>query len=577
MGPTPDRRSELARSARLALALSILFSIGCRRGGPAASPAPDPNQVIATWSGGRFTRAEIEPLVQKRLSRQQASSPEARATTLKSVLERRVRMQLIYRDAIATGVHDRPEVKALLRAVEEKVFAEDWLSRHVTRDARAAEPRVDEEVRRVAAQASGHELRQFSNIFLRAPEADAEARARARARMAEIRRELADGTAFEELARKYSDSITARGGGQVQWTPREPLQEAVAEAVFSLAEGQTSEPVETELGLHLFRLDGIRRPSPPDIKAVRTDVKQRLDIEAAEAAAVAERDRTFDASGIRLDAQALSRPGPPDQVVAVMAGQTLRREELDSLRELFDTPEAHRPPQEFARWLLTNRILAERRRTEGIDAELNEKLDDARFLAIFDVRKDELMSAIPKEISPRELAEFYERYRDNTPVLRDHVIDLLFFPQKGPAAAEVYAKGESVAAALRDGKSFDRLLEEHGREPGVVVRRRLAAGDVPSLRSQSLRLGGTVGRLGVGEVSAPIYIDADVVRIQGKPVLSGKGLAFVRLVEVRPQPLEAVRDRVREALARQKQSEGLNAIFKRLDEQAGLKILVPTL
>ena len=108
-----------------------------------------------------------------------------------------------------------------------------------------------------------------------------------------------------------------------------------------------------------------------------------------------------------------------------------------------------------------------------------------------------------------------------------------------------------------------------------MVRRRLGAGDADSLISQSLRLGKTVSRLGVGEVSAPAYMEGETVTFMGKtPVLSGKGLAFVRLVEVRPQPLAAVRARVREAIRRQKKSEGITAILKRLDDEAALKILV---
>jgi len=363
----------------------------------------------------------------------------------------------------------------------------------------------------------------------------------------------------------------------VEWTPREPLQETVAETIFSMAEGQIGEPVETDMGLHLFRLDGIRQPAKPDVEAIRKEVKQKLDAEAVEAALVAERDRVFDASGIRLDARSLSRPGPGDEVVAVVSGQPLKREELEYVRDGLQASEAHRPLLELARWLIVNRLLAEKRRAEGVDAEMQKDLDDARYAAIFEERKDELMKAIPTEVSPRELAEFYDKYRDESPVLRDHVIDLLFFPQQGKDVAGVYAKGELVSAELREGKSFDRILQQHGREPGVVVRRRLSAGDVPSLRTQSLRLGGAIGRLGVGEVSPPAYLDGEVVKIGGEPVIAARGLAFVRLLEVRPQPLEAVKSRVRQALERQKEKEGVAAIFKKLDDQAALKILVPTL
>ena len=568
----------MSRSASLTLAVSVLFSVGCHRNADTSSESLDPNQVVATWSGGQFTRGEVEPRVARRAARFE-NTPEARAAALQKVLARRVRRQILYREAVAAGVPERPAVKATLRAVEDKTLAEDWLAKHVAHGVEASASQIEQEVQRLAGdagKAGAQELRRFSHVFLRAPRSDAQARSKATARMAEIQRELADGGSFEELAAKYSDSITARGGGRVEWTPRAPLHDAVAEAVFSLsAEGQVSEPVETEMGLHLFRLDGIRRPVAPDLKMVREDVKRRFDAEAVEAAIAAEKDRAFDASGARVDAVALARPGTREQVLGSVGQWTLRREEFDWLREGFSVPEANRPPVEFARALLVNHALAERRRAEPIDADLQRKLDEARFLAVADVRKKELMAAIPTDVSAKEIAEFYEQYRDKAPVLRDHVIDLLFIPQTGPEAAEVYAKGEEVSRQLRDGRSFDSVLDEQARKPGVVVRRRLSAGDAPSLRSQSPRLGGTIGRLAVGEVSAPIYLEGETLRFTGRtPVISAKGLAFARLVDVRPQPLDAVRPRLREAIVRKKESDGIAAILKRLDEQAALKILV---
>jgi parvulin-like peptidyl-prolyl isomerase len=531
--------------------------------------------VIATWSGGQITRAEVVPVLDRRYGPDRTANAEARAAGLKRILARRVRNQMLYREAVAEGIPERPEVKAVLQAVEEKVLAEDWLKRHVAQGVQAGASQVEQEVQRVAGQARGQELRRFSNIFLRAPDSDPQARARARARMDDIRRELADGAAFEELARKHSDSITARAGGQVEWTPRAPLHDAVAEAVFALSEGQVSEPVETEMGVHLFRLDGIRRPAPPDLKLVREDVKHRLDAEAIEAAIAAERDRAFDASGVVLDAQALARPGARDQVVAAIAGEPLRRQEFDWLREWLPEPQAQHPPVEFARWLVVNRVLSQRRRAETVDADVQKEIDEARFSAVVDARWRELAPSIPRDVSAKELADAYQKYRDTTPALRDHILDVLFFPQKGPAAAEVYAKGEAVSTELRKGDTFDQVLDRRAREPGVVVRRALPAGDVPSLRAQSLRLGGTIARLGVGEVSPPVYMEGETVTFRGKtPVLSGKGLAFVRLVEVRAQPFEAVQARLRQAIERQKKVEALAAIQKRFEDQAGLKILV---
>jgi parvulin-like peptidyl-prolyl isomerase len=562
----------LPRPACLAVAVCASLAAACGRRTAAPSP-PDPNQIVATWSGGQFTRAEVDSLVEGRLKRMGAPDAETRSVVVKTLLARRARIQLLYREAVAVGIPERPEVQAVLRATEERALAEDWLNRHVAQAAHVPEAEVEKEAQNLARQAAGEELRRFSHIFLRAPEADPAARARARTRAGEIRHELAEGSPFDELARKYSDSITARGGGQVEWTARAPLHDVVAGVVFSLSEGQVSDPVETEMGLHIFRLDGIRRPTAPDLAALREDVRRRLDAEAGAAAIAAERTRTFETSGVRLDAAALSRPGAKDQVVAVVAGEPFRRDEFDRLRRGLHQEE--RSPVELARGLVVNRILAGKRRADPLDAEAQRKVDEARLDAVVDIRRRELSAGISTQVSDKDVAQFYEKNRDQAPALRDHVVDLLFFAQKGSSPAEVYAQGEVVSRMLRDGQSFDKILDERARERGTVIRRRLGLGDVDSLRVQNAPLARILGRLSVGEVSAPFYQDGGTLSLGGKaPVLSGKGLLFVRLVEVRPQPLEAVRTRLRESLQKQKESEAVKALIKKLDEQAGLKIVV---
>jgi parvulin-like peptidyl-prolyl isomerase len=74
--------------------------------------------------------------------------------------------------------------------------------------------------------------------------------------------------------------VDARGGGRIEWTRRESLQRAAAEAIFTLQEGGISPVVAAKDGLHLFRLDGIRSGSPLDVEGIRRAVRNELDGEA---------------------------------------------------------------------------------------------------------------------------------------------------------------------------------------------------------------------------------------------------------------------------------------------------------
>jgi parvulin-like peptidyl-prolyl isomerase len=578
--PRMKHPSSGPRSCRRILALvAVATSLapGCRRA-PAAAPAADPDQVVATWSGGVIKRAEIETGYANRLASEPGATPERRAELLRLSLERRARIELLYREAVAEGLPERPDMKAVLRAQTERLLSDDWLQTHVAATAKAADAQVEAEVVRRTANPM-QETRRFAHIFLRAAAGDAAARTAAAEKMARLRRELSEGAAFDELARKYSDSITARAGGQVEWTTKAVLHPKAAEVVFALAEGQVSDVVETEAGLQIFRLDGIRQAAPVDLEAVRADVRRAQDAEAGRAAVQAERQRVWDDAALSLDARALGRPGQPGDVVVTVAGEPLTRAELEHAHAAWGiwaaAGEAPALP-ELARTIVVNRLLAARRREAPIDAALQRRLDAATHNVVVDARRLELVGTLPLGVTPAEIEAFYAQHKDSAPFLRDHVVDVLFFPQKGESAGEVYAQGETVSRALRDGTAFDRILASHAGRAQVA--RRLSMSDLDTVRGQSTRLYKALGQMRPGEVSAPLYLDGDRVSFtKAKPAAPLRGLAFVRLAEVQPLPLAAARQRIHDAIVAQKRNEGVMAVQGALNQRAQLKVLVDRL
>jgi hypothetical protein len=566
-------------SSRLLLVVtSAALLAGCRRA-PAAATAPDPAQVIATWSGGMIKRSEIETGYANRLAAEPGATPERRTELLRLTLERRARIELLYREATAEGLPERADIKAVLRAQSDRMLAEDWLQSQVAAKAHASDAQVEGEVAKRTVTPSA-ETRRFGHIFLRVPAGDAAARASALEKMEGIRQELAGGAAFEEMARKYSDSITARGGGQVEWTAKDALHPAAAAVVFALSEGQVSEVVETEAGLQIFRLDGIRRPQAPDAERLRAEVRRTLDAEAGRTAAQAERQRVWDDAGLSAGLRVLGRPGRPDEAVIQVAGEPLTRATLDQARAAWNVwVAAGEPPPlgDLARFLAVNRLLAERRRQLPIEPALQKRLDDATKNVLVDARRRELIGVVPVGVTAAEIAAYYEQNKGAAPFLREHVIDLLFFAQKGDSAAGVYAQGELVGRALRDGRTFDQVLAAQGAH--ALVARKVPAGDLQALQALSPRLHKALTALAAGEVSAPVYMEGERLSFgsKGAPLVASRGLAFVRLVEIRPVPLAAARDRIRDALVREKQSQGVSAAQQSLNARIQLKMLVDRL
>jgi peptidyl-prolyl cis-trans isomerase D len=88
---------------------------------------------------------------------------------------------------------------------------------------------------------------------------DAKADAAALAQAMQVLEQLKAGKDFGELAHKYSaDPGSAAQGGDLGWGDRSAYVAPFSEALFKLQPGQISDPVKTQFGYHIIRLDEIR-------------------------------------------------------------------------------------------------------------------------------------------------------------------------------------------------------------------------------------------------------------------------------------------------------------------------------
>jgi peptidyl-prolyl cis-trans isomerase D len=99
----------------------------------------------------------------------------------------------------------------------------------------------------------------------------------------EIKESLAKGRDFAELAQEHSlDSASAKNGGSLGALTRAEVLPAFADTLFSLTPGEISAPVETALGVHIIRLDGITPATRQPLAEVRSQIEQELKTAAAE-------------------------------------------------------------------------------------------------------------------------------------------------------------------------------------------------------------------------------------------------------------------------------------------------------
>lgn len=77
----------------------------------------------------------------------------------------------------------------------------------------------------------------------------------------QISEKATGGENFAELAKQYSDDIGSKNvGGDLGFNTRGGFVEEFDDALFAMTEGQVSEPVKTEFGYHVIKLEDIRKP-----------------------------------------------------------------------------------------------------------------------------------------------------------------------------------------------------------------------------------------------------------------------------------------------------------------------------
>ncbi len=128
------------------------------------------------------------------------------------------------------------------------------------------------------------EQRRASHILLTAgPGGTAEDKAGARKKAEELlARVRANPSEFDKLARDNSkDPGSAANGGDLGWFGRNMMVKPFEDAAFGMKEGQTSDIVESDFGLHVIRVTGVRGSQVKPFEEVRSEIETALKREGA--------------------------------------------------------------------------------------------------------------------------------------------------------------------------------------------------------------------------------------------------------------------------------------------------------
>lgn len=122
------------------------------------------------------------------------------------------------------------------------------------------------------------------HILITLPEDSGEEKsAAAKKRIEEIAQEIKAGGDFAELARKYSeDPGSASKGGDLGYFSRDTMVKPFSDAAFNLKVGEVSEPVKSNFGYHLIKLEDKKVAQHKEFEQVKEEILTHLEEQKAQ-------------------------------------------------------------------------------------------------------------------------------------------------------------------------------------------------------------------------------------------------------------------------------------------------------
>lgn len=125
------------------------------------------------------------------------------------------------------------------------------------------------------AQAASNEERKVADLFVAITKERGADKAKAAA--AALVEQARQGGDFAALAREHSDDpVTAKKGGELGWLMKDALPEAMGQAVFALNAGEISDPIKTDDGYHVLKVEDKRNQSIPSLAGMKASIEKTL-------------------------------------------------------------------------------------------------------------------------------------------------------------------------------------------------------------------------------------------------------------------------------------------------------------
>ncbi|MBR0744012.1 caspase family protein, partial [Bradyrhizobium japonicum] len=275
---------------------------------PALSNGSD--RVVARVNGSEIRRSDVAVAKEELGPSLDNMDP---ATKDENVLSFLIDMKIVAKSADDEKIADNDDFKKRFAFTRNRLLMDSLLA------AKGKAAITDEAMKKVyddaAKQISGEQEVHARHILV---ETESEAKA--------IKAELNNGTNFAELAKKRSKDPGASAGGDLGFFTQEQMVPEFSAVAFKLQPGQISDPVRTQFGWHIIKVEEKRNRKAPDFDQVKAQIESYVTRKAqADYVAKLRENARIERLDVPSDGS--------DRVVARVNGSEIRRSDVAVAKE----------------------------------------------------------------------------------------------------------------------------------------------------------------------------------------------------------------------------------------------------
>lgn len=244
-----------ARTGLLSTAAATCLAVFLMAGQPLHAQNADP--VIAKVNGAEIHQSDLAVAEEELGPSLQQMDPASRRENLISFL---VDMKIVAKAAEDKKVGDSADFKRKLAFARDRLLMDSILNT----EGKAAV--TDDAMKKVyddAIKQAGNEQEVHARHILVPTEEEAKA----------IVEELKKGADFAELAKKKSKDPGAADGGDLGFFTKEQMVPEFSAAAFALEPGKISDPVKSQFGWHVIKVEEKRDRKPPPFDQVKPQIE----------------------------------------------------------------------------------------------------------------------------------------------------------------------------------------------------------------------------------------------------------------------------------------------------------------